>query len=270
MNKKLIFFTFFLLRHFYFAKTILNAFKKNTLKIILEGDLEERYEYKKNHHKNDTILNHFNLRHNSELDFFSDSVNLLDQKEKILNIKKGAINDRKIIDLIVSMRPDFILTYGCSIIKPDLIELFNKKIINVHLGISPYYKGAATNFHCLVENEFQFMGYSFIYMDEGIDTGEIIHQCRADFYNFDNPHTVGNRLIKRMAHDFVKLITNYDLISKQKVIVKSFNFKVFKIKDADEIKVQKLYENFNNNLKKYIRIKETLVTNFPIIQQKFI
>ena len=38
------------------------------------------------------------------------------------------------------------MVYGTTIIKGDLIRIFEKRIINLHLGLSPYYRGAGTNF----------------------------------------------------------------------------------------------------------------------------
>jgi hypothetical protein len=50
------------------------------------------------------------------------------------------------------MSPDLIISYGCSIIKRPLIEYFDKKFINIHLGLSPYYKEGGTNFWPFVNN----------------------------------------------------------------------------------------------------------------------
>ena len=44
-----------------------------------------------------------------------------------------------------------------------------------------------------------------MHINEGIDTGEIIHQIIPDFYIGDSPHTIGNRLIK-MTKVFAELI----------------------------------------------------------------
>ena len=41
------------------------------------------------------------------------------------------------------------------------------------------------------------VGATFMYIDAGIDTGEIIHQIRADIVIGDSPHSIGNRLIKK-------------------------------------------------------------------------
>ena len=53
-----------------------------------------------------------------------------------------------------------------------------------------------------------------MYMDEGIDTGQIIHQSRAIILPFDNPHQIGNRLIKIMT--IVNSIFNIITLSRSK------------------------------------------------------
>ena len=203
MNKILII-TSGSLRHLYFANSFVKSFTESKFKIIIEGKLNFPTSIN-NSKSGDIIEDHFILRGNSEYRFFSGSDVILKQKEKILNLQKGEINTLETIKLIKDFNPELILTYGCSIIKPKLIDLFKNKIINVHLGISPYYRGAGTNFHALVNNEFHFFGYTIMYIDKGIDTGKIIHQGRAEFIHNDTPHTIGNRLIKKMTKDFISL-----------------------------------------------------------------
>ena len=213
---------------------------------------------------------HFKTRHNNEHDFFSDFIEFLPDKSNSKQIRKGEINDIKIVDEIINLSPDLIVTYGCSIIKPKLINAFKNKIINVHLGLSPYYFGSGTNFHSLANNELHFFGYTFMYMDQGIDTGEIIHQGRPDVFPFDSPHQIGNRLIKKMVKDFIKLIVNFDSVKK----IKSTNEyvgKTYKIKDASEKVTIEMYKNFNEGLVfNYLKSKKELNKRFKIITQDFI
>ena len=188
MNKILII-TSGSLRHLYFANSFVKSLTESKFKIIIEGKINFPTSIN-NTMSGDIIEDHFISRENSEYQFFSGSDVILKQKEKILNIQKGEINNLETTKLIKDFNPELIVTYGCSIIKPKLIDLFKNKIINVHLGISPYYRGAGTNFHALVNNEFHFFGYTIMYIDKGIDTGEIIHQGRAEFINDDTPHTL--------------------------------------------------------------------------------
>jgi folate-dependent phosphoribosylglycinamide formyltransferase PurN len=213
---------------------------------------------------------HFDTRHNIEHDFFSDIINNIPDKSNSEYIDKGDINTEKIVDEIYNLKPDLIITYGCSIIKPKLINLFHNKILNVHLGLSPYYFGSGTNFHALVNNEIYFFGYTFMYIDEGIDTGEIIHQARPDIFPFDNPHQIGNRLIKKMVNDFIKLVENFKSIEK---IKSSNNYigKTYKRKDATIELTEKLYNNFkNNSVLEYLKSKDLFQKKYKLIEQDFL
>ena len=213
---------------------------------------------------------HLDARHNSEYDFFSDVIECFKDNSNSKYIKKGAVNDRLIVDEIIKLSPDLIISYGCSIIQPTLIKYFKDRIINVHLGLSPYYFGAGTNFHCLVNCEFQFEGYTFMYLDEGIDTGEIIHQSRAQILPFDNPHQIGNRLIKQMTRDFISLVLNFNLI-KNIVPVTDFIGKTYLAKDATDELTLKLYKNFDDDaVIKYLFKRTKLLSRFPLIEQSFL
>lgn len=265
MSIKIIIITSNSLRHIYFRKLFSN--KIQVLKTFCE---ESSTDFKNLNFDHEIERIHFEERLNSESDFFSDIINVLDDKSNPHFISKNQINKSEIVDEIISMKPDFIVTYGCSIIKGKLLEIFNRKIINVHLGISPYYFGAATNFHALVNNDYQCVGYTFMYMDSGIDTGEIIHQKRAVIRPFDNPHTIGNRLIKDMTNDFIKLILNFDKIEAYKNITEKIG-KTYKNKDCNLEKIQKLYKNYHNReCLNYLNNLDKVIVEFPIIEQKIL
>ena len=46
--------------------------------------------------------------------------------------------------------------------------------INLHTGISPFYKGKDTTEWALYENNYYFTGYTIIRISEGLDQGKII------------------------------------------------------------------------------------------------
>ena len=164
------------------------------------------------------------------------------------------------------------MTYGCCIIKPKLIELYKNKIINVHLGLSPYYRGSGTNFHPFVNNELSAVGCTFMYMDEGIDTGKIIHQIRADINPCDDIHQVGNRLIKKMTNKFISLIKNFEKVEdKQWKTQIDKPEKVYKSKDCTPQSIKTAYDNIKSGIcLKYISNKKHLDIQFPIVRQDFL
>ena len=99
------------------------------------------------------------------------------------------------------------------------------------------------------------VGATFMHIDSGIDTGEIIHQIRADIFLGDSPHTIGNRLIKKMTRNYINLIVNFKSITKLKQL--NVNGKLYQNKDFDAMACRKLYDNFNNGMiEKYLEKNE--------------
>src|SRR5690606_10372264 len=101
-----------------------------------------------------------------------------------------------------------------SLIREPLLSAFQGRFLNVHLGLSPYYRGSGTNFWPLVNGEPEFVGATFMHIDAGVDTGEVIHQIRARIFPGDTPHQIGNRLIADMARVYAALIRDFDRLER--------------------------------------------------------
>ncbi len=201
---------------------------------------------------------HLKAREQSEEDFFSSFNKLTPDNSNPSFIEKGDINEDKYIEEIISLNPDLIIAYGCSLIKPPLIKYFSNRFLNVHLGLSPYYRGSGTNFFPLVNNEPEYVGATFMYIDEGIDTGDIIHQIRARVFRQDTPHQIGNRLISDIAIEYINIINNFNVLENIVQPKDKKNGKYYKQKDFTPETVVKVYSNFNNGLvDNYLKIKES-------------
>lgn len=214
-------------------------------------------------------INHLEARAQSEQDFFSLFATTTQDRSNPRFIPRGSINTPSIVEEITKLNPDYIVAYGCSIIKPALIQRFTGRFINLHLGLSPYYRGSGTNFWPLVNNEPEFVGATFMHIDEGIDTGEIIHQIRARISLFDNIHTIGNRLIKDAAEVMVKILVEGFVKGGNIREKKSFeNEKVYRNRDFNEEAVALAYQNFQNGMiEKYLQNQALRDEKAPIKQQ---
>ena len=127
-------------------------------------------------------------------------------------IEKGMINDDAIQEDIIELNPDLIICFGSSLIKGSLVSHFEGRMINLHLGLSPYYRGSGTNFFALSDGHPEYVGATFMFLDEGIDTGNIIHQVQARYFSGDSVHDIGHRLILDAIHlipDLVDLFPDF-------------------------------------------------------------
>lgn len=69
------------------------------------------------------------------------------------------------------------------IVKEQIIEYFKGNIINLHISLLPWNRGADPNLWSFLENTPK--GVSIHYMDEGVDTGDIITQ-REFVFDIEN------------------------------------------------------------------------------------
>ncbi len=246
-KKKVIILTGSELRHEYFFKFLSDSSEIDVVAIYCEG-LERSLgnTLSENPKSSELEYRHFNARTESEIDFFQSFITKVPNKKSPKKIKYGSINEKKIVEELLSHDAELIVCFGCSIVGKKILDSWHGNIINAHLGLSPYYRGSGTNVWPLINNEPDLVGVTFMNMDYGIDTGEIIHQIRARVFLGDSPHTIGNRLIKDMCKVYVQLIINYDNLKllKQPDIVG----KVYKIADFNADACRNLYDNFNNGM----------------------
>jgi methionyl-tRNA formyltransferase len=189
---------------------------------------------------------HLEARTKSELEFFGEAVKSLVDESNPKKIQRGRINDEDIVGEIEKFDADLLVCYGSSLIKSSLLKTFKRRFLNVHLGLSPYYRGSGTNIWPLINGEPGMVGATFMHLDEGIDTGEIIHQIRADFFVGDSPHSIGNRLIKKMTSTCCEVISSFDQLMTQ--VQPTFKGKLYFIKDFNSEACSKLYSNFDSGL----------------------
>ena len=146
------------------------------------------------------IAGHFSARDRSEAEFFGSYEHVKVAPGTVIRlVDPGGINDEAELVQMVALRPDVVLVFGTQILRAPLIAAFEGRIINLHLGLSPYYRGAGTNFWPLVNREPEYVGATIHYLDAGIDTGPILAHVRPEMRKDDGPHDIGNRTIVAAA-----------------------------------------------------------------------
>ena len=94
--------------------------------------------------------------------------------EKITNVT--SVNSKATIKLLQDINPDIIVVNGTRIISKKVLSVINCKFINIHAGITPKYRGVHGTYWALVNNDVENSGVTVHFVDEGIDTGNIIDQ----------------------------------------------------------------------------------------------
>ena len=118
-------------------------------------------------------------------------------KEIALNNNIKVIQPKKVrneYDEILKLDPEMIITcaYG-QIIPSEILNYPKYGCINVHASLLPKYRGGAP-IHRSIINGDKETGITIMYMDEGMDTGDIISKREVVIEEYDNLETLSDKL----------------------------------------------------------------------------
>ncbi|MGE0636802.1 MAG: formyltransferase family protein [Bacteroidia bacterium] len=122
--------------------------------------------------------------------------------------KTSSINSARVVEIIERLKPDLAMVSGTSLIRKPLIEMkVQKGIINLHTGISPYVKGGpnCTNW-CIANDEFHLIGNTIMWLDAGIDSGNLIATETVDFTGHENLFEIHLKVMENAHQLYLKAV----------------------------------------------------------------
>jgi len=115
------------------------------------------------------------------------------QKYNIDYLKNKNINSEEFIAIVKKYNCDLFVSMSFNqIFKTEIINLPRYKTINCHAGKLPFYRGRNVLNWALINDEKEF-GITVHYVDEGIDTGDIILQKSYEISDKDDYKTLLER-----------------------------------------------------------------------------
>ena len=136
--------------------------------------------------------------------------NVFDSSIPIFNVSKDNLNNPDLVHEIIKFKPDIILLYGTGILKEVWLDAFPNKIINLHLGLSPFYRGSATLFWPFYFNELQYLGTTIHIASIKVDAGDILMRVLPDWNRVDKDYyEITNALIKKSIKLYPKIVKQF-------------------------------------------------------------
>jgi methionyl-tRNA formyltransferase len=84
------------------------------------------------------------------------------------------------VDYVLENKFNFLISYGYRyVLKKEILDLFPNRAINLHISYLPYNRGSDPNFWSFIDGTPK--GVTIHYLDEGVDTGDIIVQKEVVF-----------------------------------------------------------------------------------------
>ena len=107
-------------------------------------------------------------------------LSLLPSIDGLLAVKHNDLSMLSQDQLNGALDSDLYIVFGSSYIKGWLADfLIKKNAINIHMGLSPYYKGNACNFWALYDDKPNYVGATIHLLSEGLDSGDVLFHCVA-------------------------------------------------------------------------------------------
>ncbi len=151
--------------------------------------------------------NYFSKVRASEKNIFGD-ISFLSSNIRTLNVKAGDLSKLNSSQLMDALKSEIYIVFGASYIKGWLADfLVDQRAINIHMGLSPFYRGTACNFWALYDNNPGYVGATIHYLSKGLDNGDIIFHCVPEFHAHDTPFDFSMRAVSA-AHKC--LLTSLD------------------------------------------------------------
>jgi methionyl-tRNA formyltransferase len=191
-------------RHLNLAKELSNIFERvyviSEVNTVFPGQVEDFFR------KSDVMQAYFQNVIDSEKKIFGE-IGFLPENVQTLSIKSGDLNKLDPQQLSEALASDVYVVFGSSYIKGWLIDfLVENKALNIHMGLSPYYRGSSCNFWALYDGRPGYVGATIHYLSKGLDSGDILFHCTPQVLPSDSPFDFTMRSVQVAQKSLVSFL----------------------------------------------------------------
>ena len=179
--------------------------------------------------------------------FGNNYVNKFQKNVKTLPILLGDLNKCSKNFLKDFLNSKIYIVFGSSFIKNELVNfLVENRAINIHMGLSPYYRGTDCNFWALYDNNPHLVGATIHLLSKGLDSGPILYHALPYLKNSSFEYTMS--AVKSAFHSLSERIKDNTIFEIETLIQNSNDLIRYSKKNEFNDKIVKSYLNKNINL----------------------
>ncbi|WGI23278.1 formyltransferase family protein [Amylibacter sp. IMCC11727] len=165
-------------RHLHFIKRLQEV--TNDLHVVMEtlsvfpGKVQDFYN------KSEPMQRYFSRVLEAEEKVFATKDHSL-SNINLIPLRSGDLNHMSKEQFGTALDADLYIVFGGSWIRGWLIDfLMSKRTVNIHMGMSPWYRGAACNFWACKDGNPQYVGATLHLLAKGLDTGGMLYHVRPE------------------------------------------------------------------------------------------
>lgn len=181
-------------------------------------------------------------------------------------LKVTNVNQDEVVDYIKTLKPDLIMVSGTSLLKKNILNIqVPLGIINLHTGLSPFVKGApnCTNW-CIAKNQFHLIGNSIMWIDAGIDSGDLLSTAIVKFIGnesllgvhikvMEEAHALYLNALESIKNNTSKRVKQNKIADGVTYYSKDWGF-------SEKLQLIRNFKNFKNKVNKEIYLEKIAST----------
>ena len=244
-------------RHNYFINLLSNFCDElwvvQECKTLFTGKSDEKYENK------NIIEKYFTKVLDAQNKIFKkEYVNKNIKNIKTLPILSGELNKLPLSYLNDFLKSDIYIIFGSSYIKGELVDfLVKQKAINIHAGVSPYYRGNDCNFWALYDDNPHLVGSTIHLLSKELDGGPMLYHAMSNLKT--NPFEYTMSTVKSAFHSIAERIKDGSIFTIKPLVqdgvkeiryTKKIDFNEEVVREYFKKKIDLNSKRFNNSLLK--------------------
>jgi folate-dependent phosphoribosylglycinamide formyltransferase PurN len=200
-----------------------------------------------------TMKKYFENVSNAQSYLFGNSyVNNKKKNIKILPMISGDLNQCSMNLLSDFLKSDVYVVFGSSYIKGELVDfLVKQKAINIHAGVSPYYRGTDCNFWALYDDNTHLVGTTIHLLSKGLDSGPMLYHAMSNLKT--NPFEYTMSTVKSAFHSIAERIKDGSIFTIKPIVqdkIKEVRYSK-KSEFSEEVVREYFEKKINLNSKKF-------------------
>ncbi len=190
-------------------------------------------------------------------------------KNNLQVLQPEKLKSEEFINQLKELKPDLIVVVAFRMLPEVVWKMPRLGTINLHASLLPQYRGAAPINWAIINGEKQ-TGVTTFYINEHIDTGDLIMTGTVNIGENDNAGTIHDKLMLRGASLLVESIDRVVVVSQDIRLAQDF-YHIDKPKPAPKIFKQDCLINWNKpaeQVRNFIRGLSPYPTAWTVLQNK--
>lgn len=164
-----------------------------------------------------------------------------------------SINSDHYVSLIRAAKPDVIAVMGTCLIGKKILSSCDC-VVNMHTGLSPYYRGGNTNLWPFVEDDYGYFGVTIHLMSDGIDSGDIVFTARPKIEIDDDFGAINTKCISIGTELMIRTLKLFEA-GKLSAMKQWTEGKLFHNRDMNDYVAYRYYMKKKEFLSQYVRLQ---------------